>query len=67
MSLDEVKGRYGGDGVALSDGLGGKALGVLGPSGNGLLFRTDKDGHVTAMEAGRYETLEFRFTEGEGC
>ena len=66
MTLAVVKGIYGSKGTELTDGLGGKALSVHGKGGLGLFFRT-KDGTVNVIEAGKSETLEFRFTDGEGC
>ena len=67
MTLAAVKGIYGSKGMELTDGMGAKAFSVHGKGGLGLFFRTAKDGTVSVIEAGKYETLEFRFTEGEGC
>jgi hypothetical protein len=67
MTLAEVKDLYGKRGTQLDDGQGGHALGVREGGGTGMVFRTDKSGTVNAIEAGTYDTLEFRFVEGEGC
>ncbi|HEX6871496.1 MAG TPA: hypothetical protein VF163_10400 [Micromonosporaceae bacterium] len=65
MTAAQVKGLYPAA-VELTGGPG-KALGVSGPGAAGLLFRLNSAGAVQSIEAGRYETLEFRFTDGEGC
>ena len=67
MGFAAVKGIYGMKGDGLDDGHGGQALGVRETAGSGLLFRETKDGSVGTIEAGTYDTLEFRFVEGEGC
>jgi hypothetical protein len=66
MTLAAVKGVYGTKATELDDGLGGKAVSVHGATANGLFFRFAA-GKVSTIEAGKSETLEFRFTEGEGC
>jgi len=67
MTLAALKGIYGTKATDLDDGLGGKAVSVHGATALGLFFRLDATGKVKTIEAGRSETLEFRFTEGEGC
>ena len=67
MKLSAVKGVYGAKANQLSDGQGGPALGVRDGAGTGLLFRGAPDGTVGTIDAGTYDTLEFRFIEGEGC
>lgn len=53
--------------LKLNDGLGGKAISAH-DGDNALFFRFDP-GNKTLMriEAGKAETLDFRFQEGEGC
>ncbi|MEU8264948.1 hypothetical protein AB0C02_30580 [Micromonospora sp. NPDC048999] len=63
--LAEAKKRHP-DGRELSDGLGGRAW-LVTQGKNALLLRIGSGGAVTLIEAGVAETLEFRFTEGEGC
>jgi hypothetical protein len=67
MKLTAVKGVYGARANQLDDGKGGTAIGVRDGAGTGLLFRGGADGTVGTIEAGTYDTLEFRFIEGEGC
>ncbi|GAA1418319.1 hypothetical protein ACFQZ4_22795 [Catellatospora coxensis] len=63
--LAEVKAMYAGA-KELPGPNGEKALSV--DSGkNTLFFRFSKAGVLTGIEAGDAETLEFRYTEGEGC
>jgi hypothetical protein len=67
QTLAEVKGLYGAKANQLDDGQGGQALGVREGGGTGLLFRGAADATVASIDAGTYDTLEFRFVEGEGC
>jgi hypothetical protein len=67
MKLTAVKALYGAKANQLADGQGGTALGVRDGTGTGMLFRGAADGTVGTIDAGTYETLEFRFVEGEGC
>jgi hypothetical protein len=67
LKLTAVKGLYGAKANQLSDGRGGTAIGVRDGTGTGLLFRGAADGTVATIDAGTYDTLEFRFIEGEGC
>jgi hypothetical protein len=67
LKLAAVKGIYGSKANQLSDGRGGEAVGVRDGAGTGLLFRGAADGTVATIDAGTYDTLEFRFIEGEGC
>jgi hypothetical protein len=67
QQLTAVKSLYGAKANQLSDGQGGTALGVRDGDGTGLLFRGAADGTVGTIDAGTYDTLEFRFVEGEGC
>jgi hypothetical protein len=67
MLLTAVKGVYGAKANQLTDGKGGTAIGVRDGPGTGLLFRGAADGTVGTIDAGTYDTLEFRFIEGEGC
>jgi hypothetical protein len=67
MPLTAVAGAFGSQAKQLSDGLGGKAVGVSQSGGSGLVFRANADGNVNLIQAGAYETLEFKFTDGEGC
>jgi len=67
LTLAALKGIYGTKATELNDGLGGKAVSVHGATALGLFFRFDATGKVKTIEAGKSETLEFRFTEGEGC
>jgi hypothetical protein len=67
MKLTAVKGLYGPKASQLTDGKGGTALAVRDGPGTGLLFRGAADGTVGTIDAGTYDTLEFRFIEGEGC
>jgi hypothetical protein len=67
QALAEVKAIYGAKANQLDDGQGGRALGVREGGGTGLLFRGAADATVASIDAGTYDTLEFRFVEGEGC
>jgi hypothetical protein len=67
LKLTAVKAIYGAKANQLTDGKGGAALGVRDGTGTGLLFRGAADGTVATIDAGTYDTLEFRFIEGEGC
>jgi hypothetical protein len=67
QKLTAVKSLYGARANQLDDGHGGQALGVREGGGTGLLFRAAADGTVASIDAGTYDTLEFRFVEGEGC
>jgi len=52
----------------LTAALGAKAVAVRNvASGNELFFRFGTGGTVSVIQAGPIETLEFRFTDGEGC
>jgi hypothetical protein len=65
-TYDQVVAAYP-SGVKLDDGLGGKAISAHDGT-NALFFRFDNtNSTVTSIEAGKAETLEFRFTDGEGC
>jgi hypothetical protein len=65
MSLAEVKAKHP-TGRQLDDGLGGKAW-LVTEGTNAMLFRASAGGKVEQIDAGKAETIEFRFTEGEGC
>lgn len=53
--------------LTLNDGVGGKAISAHSGD-SALFFRFDKaNAKVTMIEAGKAETLDFRFQEGEGC
>ena len=67
MALDEVVGMYSGKGVPLADAGGAKALGVVGESNTGLLFRTNADVAINVIEAGSYDLLKTRFVNGKAC
>jgi hypothetical protein len=67
MPVAQVQAKYP-DAVTLNNGAGGMALLAKDSSGKyGLLFRIRISGTVESIEAGLAETIEFRFTEGEGC
>ncbi len=67
LTLSQVQGLYPGS-VLLTAGLGAKAVAVRNiANGNELFFRFGATGTVSIIEAGPTETLEFRFTDGEGC
>ena len=65
MSLAEIKAKHP-TGRQIDDGMGGKAW-LVTEGTNGMLFRTGASGKVERIDAGKAETIEFRFTEGEGC
>jgi hypothetical protein len=64
MTLAEVKARHP-DGRQLTRL--GHYIWLTSEGGYGMSFRFDDRGRVQMIEAGPAETLEFRFTEGEGC
>ena len=65
MPLAEIKAKHPG-GRQLDDGLGGTAW-LVTEGVNGMLFRFGASGKVERIDAGKAETIEFRFAEGEGC
>jgi hypothetical protein len=67
MTLAEIKATYGSKATEFTNTVGLKALSVHEGAGLGLFFRFDEAGKATVIEAGQYNTLEFRFNEGEGC
>jgi hypothetical protein len=67
MPIGQVQAKYP-DAATLNSAGGGMALLAKDSSGKyALLFRIRTAGTVESIEAGLAETLEFRFTEGEGC
>jgi len=67
MPIAQVQAKYP-DALTLNNSAGGMALLAKDSSGKyGLLFRIRTNGTVESIEAGLAETIEFRFTEGEGC
>lgn len=65
LKLAAVKAMYG-TAKELNGPPGEKALSVVSGK-NALFFRFSKTGVLQLIEAGVAETLEFRYTEGEGC
>lgn len=64
MTLAQVKARHP-DGRLVTRG--DRYVWLTPDGSDGLMFRFDEAGTVDSIEAGPAQTLEFRFTDGEGC